>query len=224
MSDPSTRQRRPRHPIQLSLLYRSKCPAPTRAGVGWTRNLSEGGASVELAESLQPSTPLQVLFQTDRSSIEVEARVVWTGEQGSTGGGILHGVAFTRIAPYQQEALRDLLRSSQGQRRHAGVRLPAEISIMWRRKGQAGPLFQGRAGDISRAGLLLRLPQALPAGTVLEITLHIANEPVTAEGTIVWVDPSTERRSGEPIRHGFRFTALGWTSALAMALFLAAVP
>ncbi len=76
MSDPSTRQRRPRHPIQLPLLYRSKGPAPTRAGVGWTRNLSEGGACVELAESLHLSTPLQVLFQTDRSSIEVEARVV----------------------------------------------------------------------------------------------------------------------------------------------------
>jgi len=33
--------------------------ALARTGVGWTRNLSEGGACVELAEPLRPHMPLR---------------------------------------------------------------------------------------------------------------------------------------------------------------------
>jgi len=34
----------PRYPIQLPLLHRVIGPPATGAGMGWTRNLSEGGA------------------------------------------------------------------------------------------------------------------------------------------------------------------------------------
>ncbi len=224
MPDPSASPRHPRYPIQLPFLYRSKGPAPTRAGVGWTRNLSEGGACVELAEGIQPPMLLQLFLQTDHGPIEVEAQVVWAGEPSVTGGGVLYGVAFTQVAPDQQQTLQALLRSPQTQRRHAGIRLPADIAVLYRRKGKAGPPLQGWAENISRAGLLLCLPEALPPGTTLEVLLQIPNEPVTAEGAIVWVEPPTGRKPGEPIRHGFRFTALGWSTALALVLFQAALP
>lgn len=216
MAQPPAHQRILRYPIQLPLLYKPTGPARARARMGWTRNLSKAGACVELAERLTPGMPLQVLLQTAHGSIEVEAQVVWAGEPGSAGGGIFHGMVFTHVAPDQDQALGDLLRTSEAHVRHAGIRLTSEIVVTCQRKGEAGPPLQGWTGDISRAGLLLRLPTALPPGTMLEVTLHIAGERLTAEGTVVWVEPSQARRPGEPVRHGFRFTALG--------LFLEALP
>lgn len=53
MSDWAALRRFPRYPIQLPVLYKLKGPA-LQTGVGWTRNLSEGGAWLELAERLPP--------------------------------------------------------------------------------------------------------------------------------------------------------------------------
>ena len=216
MAEPEAQQRYLRYPIQLPLLSKPTGPTPVRAGMGWTHNLSKAGACVELAERLQPGMPLEVLLQAAHGSIEVEAQVVWTGEPVRAGGGIFHGMVFTRVVADQEQILGDLFRTSEAHVRHAGVRLTSEIAVTCQRKGEAGPPLHGSTGDLSRAGLLLRLPEAIPPGTALEVTLHIAGERLTAEGTVVWVDPPEARRSREPIRHGFRFATLG--------LFLAALP
>ena len=184
--------------------------------MGRTHNLSKSGACVELAERLQLGAPLEVLFQSTQGSVEVGAHVVWAGESSSAGGGTLQGLVFTWLASDQKQALGDLLHTSETHVRHAGVRLASELAITCQRKDGVGPPLQGRTGDISRAGLMLLLPAALPVGTVLDITLQIAAERLTAEGTVVWVEPPQVRRPGEPARHGIRFTALG--------LFLAAMP
>ena len=205
-----------RYPIQTPLLYKPMGSAAGKGGMGWTRNLSQGGACVELAERLQPGTPLQVVFQTAHANIEVEAQVIWARESTAAGGSVFHGVTFARVATDQDQALRDLLRTSAAHVRHAGVRLISEIPVTCQHKGKAGPVLQGWAGDIGRAGLLLCLPQAVDPGATLELTLHFAGERVTADGTVVWVEPLEARKPGEAVRHGVRFNALG--------LFLAALP
>jgi hypothetical protein len=212
-----------RYPIHLPLLHKPRAPAPTRAGVGWTRNLSEGGACVELAERLQPQLPFRVRLRTDRGAIEVEAQVVWAGEPGRAGGGVLHGVIFTQVSPEQHQALRDLV-YRKGDRGHAGVRLPFEVSVTCQRKGQPGLPLQGWTGDISPGGLLLRLPQGLSPGTLLELTLYTPNGPLTVGGTVVWAEPSQRRTPEEPIRHGLRFTSLGWSASLSLGLLLTVLP
>ncbi len=228
MPDGSECRRIPRYPIQLPLLHAPKTTAATWSGAGWTHNLSEGGACVELDRRLSAPTAVQVRFQTDCGAIEVEAQVVWEVEPpggGATpaGGGVLHGVAFTHLAPDQLLALRDLLLSQRRERR-AGVRLPLDLAVTCRLRGEAGPPLQGRAGDMSRGGLLLRLSQALPPGTLLEVTLLPPSGRVTVEGEVVWVDPAYRQTFGEPIRHGLRFTALGWSTSLSLALLLAEGP
>jgi hypothetical protein len=120
--------------------------------VGWTRNLSQGGACVELAERLQPGVLLHVLLRTDRGAIELEAEVAWASEAAAEGGGILHGLTFARIAPDQLQALQTLI-VSKGQVQLAGVRLPLEISVTCQPKGKQGRALGGTTGDISRAGL-----------------------------------------------------------------------
>lgn len=220
MGDGLERRQFRRFPLQLPLLHKSKAPAPARSGVGWTRNLSEGGACVELGERLRLQNPFRLRLQTDGGPIEVEAEVAWAGEPASTGESILHGVAFTQVAPDQLEPLRDLI-LFKGHMRHAKVRLPFEFPVTCQRKGLAAPSFQGRTRDISRGGLLLRLPQVLPPETPLEVTLHTPTGPLTVEGTVVWVAPPEGRIPGGPIRHGFQFAALGGPKSLSLALLLA---
>jgi hypothetical protein len=80
---------------------------------------------------------------------------------------------------------------------------------------------EGRTGNGSRGGLLLRLSRVLPLGTRLELTLHPPDGPISAEGEIVWVEPPEGRSRDKPARHGLRFTALGWSRSLSLALLLA---
>jgi hypothetical protein len=220
MPDGLERRQFRRFPLQLPLLHKFKAPAPVRSGVGWTHNLSEGGACVELGERLMPQTPFWLRLQTDGGPIEIEAEVAWAGEPDATGGSVLHGVLFTQVAPDQLHPLHDLI-LFKGHMRHPKVRLPFDFPVTCQRKGLAAPAFQGRTRDISRGGVLLRLPQILPPDTALEFTLHTPIGPLTLEGTVIWVAPPEGRTPGGPIRHGLQFTALGGSKSLSLALLLA---
>ena len=215
-----TLQRPPRYPMRLPFLHKPQAPAPVRTGVGWTRDLSEGGACVELAEALQPQIPLCIRLQTDQGPIEAEAQVVWTGEFYPGRGGVLHGIAFTHLAPTQLQALAGLL-LFKGDMREAGVRMSVDLPVTCLPKGPAAT-YQGRTGNVSRGGLMLRLPERLPHRTELEVILHMSTGPVKAEGVIAWAGSPEGREPGAPIPHGFRFTSLNWSSSLALGLLLTA--
>ncbi len=214
------RQRTPRYPIHLPILHASEGSPSADAGVGWTRDLSEDGMCVELAERFPPPTSLQVRLRTDLGVIELGACVVWAGEARLNGGGVLHGVAFTQVTPDQHQALRDLV-VRKGELLPVSVRVPLTLSILYRCKGEAGSFRQAWTGDISRGGLLLHLPQALTPETTLEIMLHTPKGPLATEAAAVWVEPPERRTPGEPIRHGVRFTALDWSGSLSLGLLLA---
>jgi hypothetical protein len=210
-----------RYPIVLPIQHTMpRGRGPADAGVGWTRNLSEGGACVELAENLRRQLILHLRIRTAHGAIEAEARVIWHQELPEAGHLILHGVVFTHLAPDQRQALRDLLLAQQQEHR-SGLRLPAALVVSCRVRGESGPLLRGRTGNLSRGGLLLQLSQALPPGTGLEITLHAPRGSITAEGQVAWVDPGFRQSFGDPIRHGVHFTSLGWASSLSLARLLA---
>ena len=222
MSEWPAQRRFPRQPIHLPVLHDATSPGSTGRRAGWTRDLSEGGACLELGERLPMPGLIHIQLQTDRGAIEVEAQVVWeTGarEEAKGEGWILHGVAFTRLSPDQLQALRDLL-LSQDQDRRLGVRLPIDVPVTCQPADPTTPPLHGRTGDVSRGGLLLRLSQVLPPGTALKLALDRPNGRVTAEGEIVWVESPESRTPGEPIRHGVRFTALGWSRSLSLALLM----
>jgi len=188
-------------------------------GAGWTRSLSEGGATVELSERLRPRTPLRLRLKSDQGIVEAEAQVVWSGGRLPEGGGVVHGLAFTQIAPDHVLALREMFHPVSSVR-HAGVRLSLDVPITCHPKSPAGPPLQGRTGNVNRGGLFLRLPRLLPTGTVLEITLHVPKDPLTVDGAVVWVEPPEIWKPGESIGHGVRFTALDWSTLLSLGLLL----
>jgi hypothetical protein len=219
VSDWPVQRRFPRYVIQLPLQRRASVPAPGQAEVGWTRDLSEAGACVELAEGLRLQMPLDLLLRTDRRGIELQAQVVWVAESRRLEGGILHGVMFTHLLPEQLGALRDLIRA-KGQVQRAGVRVPLEISVTCTPARPRRPALQGLAADASHGGLLLLLPEVVAPGSTMSVTLQIPNGPLTVEGSVVWGEPPGGRAVGPPFRHGFQFTTLGWSASLSLGLFL----
>jgi hypothetical protein len=178
--------------------------------MGWTRNLSEGGACVEVAEGVPTDATLGLRLQTEHGAIEAEAKVVWAATPDSDRGMFRHGVAFTRMAPDQRQILRELC-LTEAKARHTGVRIPSDLLVAYQAQDDAGAPRWGLMENVSRGGLLLGLPQLLSPGTRLKVCWQIASERLTAEGTIVWVEPREARTPGEPIPHGFRFIALGFS-------------
>jgi hypothetical protein len=213
------RRRFPRFTIHLPLIYAPQAPWPTSLGAGWTRSLSEGGATVELSGRLRPRTPLRLLLKTGQAPIEVEALVVWTGGRVPEGGGLVHGLAFTEIGPDQVVALREMF-PGPSIIRNAGVRIPLDAPVTCHPRNPDGPPLQGRTGNVSRGGLFIRLPRLLSPGTAMEVTLHASREPVILHGSVVWVEPPEIWNPGESIGHGLRFTDLDWSTLFSLALLL----
>jgi PilZ domain-containing protein len=197
-------QKFPRYPIQVPLLHAILSRRAERSSMGWTRNLSEGGACVELAEVVPAATAVRLCFQTDHGTLEAKAEVVWAAAPDRDTGLVPHGVAFTRMAPDERQTLRALLQTP-ATARHSGTRFPVDLPVAYRALNQSGPPHWGWIENVSRGGMLLNLHELLQPGTQLKVTWQIATQHLTAEGTIIWVEPSEGRT---PIRHGFRFTAL----------------
>ena len=208
-----------RYPIVVPVLYATKSPEPVRSGAGWTCNLSEGGACLELSDRIDPSTHLALVLRTDQDRVSMEGRVVWTKQLGPENGTI-HGVAFDRTSPDQHQALKDLLRR-KGMVWKGVVRIPVDLPVICRPKGQPRSLHQGRTENVSRGGLSLRLYLVVPTGTHLEVTLQTAQGHLPTEGTIVRVEPLEAQIPGEPIRHGFRFTEIRPPAVMALSRVLA---
>ena len=219
----SMSDRRPRYPLQVPLIYAS-WGRSTIPGAGWTWNLGEWGACIELAEAIPPQMSLDLRLHTGQGTYFVESQIAWTEDATLArflGGGILHGVTFSGMAPIHRQGLRDLLLAQYGERRTA-VRFSVDLPILSQPQGADAPrVLRGRTGNISRNGLLIRLGQTLSPGTVLKVTLQAPSGRITVTGEIVWVDPDYRQTFGDPIRHGLRFSAMDWTGPVALARFLA---
>jgi hypothetical protein len=162
---------------------------------------------------------VRLRLQTEHGAIEVEGVVVWAAAPDRARGVVPHGVAFTRIAPEQQQDLRELL-LTKGKTRHTGARMVCDLLVAYQVKDHAGPPQWGWMENVSRGGLLLSLPRLLPPGTRLRLAWQIASERLTAEGMIVWVESRERPAHGEPIRHGFRFTDLNCSPSPAGPAFM----
>jgi hypothetical protein len=111
MSELAEKRKVFRSEIRRPVLYRRKAPGPIKAGVGWTHNLSDEGACLELSDRLEESSAIQLLFQTDHGGLAVGAVVIWAAALRQRGEGILHGVSFPDLTPDQRQALHELLHS-----------------------------------------------------------------------------------------------------------------
>ena len=132
-------------------------------------------------------------------------------------------MAFAALTPAQVAALRRLISpTALGQR--ARPRFPFQCPLTC--QGPAGPVA-GETANVSRGGLLLRLTLALPLGTPLGFSLSTPKGAITGTGEIMCVEAPGGPAAGAAIRHGLRFTALGWADTYVLAVLvtdLSAVP
>jgi hypothetical protein len=151
MPDGSEQHRSPRYPIHLPFAYTVKAGVSPGVRGGWTRSLSEGGASVELAERFRLQTLLSLRLLTDRGIVAADARVIWLGKSAPAAGGLIHGLAFTQIAPEHLQTLRDLFHHLVVTRQ-GGLRLPLDLPVTCHPADPSGPPLQGRTGNVGRGG------------------------------------------------------------------------
>jgi hypothetical protein len=207
MVEKSATRRSPRYPIVLPLIYEPKAPAPAQAGRGYSCSLSEGGACLELAESLAPGTHLRLVLLIHQSGLALDAEVLWVGRPGVPSSSTLHGVGFTGVTPEQRQALQELIQRLAKLPQQV-PRLPIKIPVWCRPTGSAGAPLCGWTDDISRDGLAVLLPGQLPVGTGVEVGLTTPQGTFSAEATVVWLEPADRLPGGELTRHGVRFTTL----------------
>jgi len=218
----SARHRFPRYQIQLPVLQKAD-PSATRVEVGWTRDLSESGACLVLPARLPAPAVIWLRLQTDHGPIEVEARVVWSGEAPAPGRGVVHGVAFLATTGEQRQALHGML-AARGQAAESGLRVLLDLPVTCRPANEEAPSLHGRTVDFSRGGVLLLLDRPLPPGTSLAVLLHTPRGSLTAEGVVIWADEPGAEASGAPVQHGLRLTSLSWSTPLVLGLVLANPP
>lgn len=202
----SSDRRFPRYQIVLPVSYQtlpSGAGLP-REGSGWTRNLSETGACLELTQSLSVGTVLLLSLRDEGGELALEARVVWVGYPPLPSGGTLHGVAFGEMTLHERLVLPALIRRQAGLRVQA-ARIPAALPVTCRALGAAGAVLQGWTGDLGREGCMLLLPEQFPVGTAISVTLTTPHGDVTATATVVWVEPSILAVMRRLTRHGVRF-------------------
>jgi hypothetical protein len=204
--------------VQIPLVYWKEAD-PQQLGGGWTHNLCEHGVGVELDASLRPWLPLGLRLLTTYGPLDLRARVIWIGGL-QLGGGTLHGLEFRQLTAHQRVFLADYVQLLQGRAR-AGVRFPLTRPVQCQPKSPSGPPFEGHTGNISRGGAMLALPQVVPVGSVLGVTIRTAAGTAAVDGVIVWVDPPAKRSPGAPVRHGMEYVLLDWPTALLLAQVLA---
>jgi CheY-like chemotaxis protein len=190
-----------RYLVQLPLYYQRGRPSRQGVGVGWTRNLSEGGACIELAEPFDVSAEIQLGLQTYLGGVRLQCQVVWR-DMADASGRVLHGVKFLNLSAGCRLVLQQMLRVSSAQP-HSLLRRACEVPLVCTVRGSRGRSWDGRTGNIGPHGLLAHLPEDLPVGTDVDLTCNPPHDgPVRLGGRIAWVEgrDATTRRA--TTRHG----------------------
>lgn len=208
MRDKSNLRHSPRYQIGLPVFCKAtpKGVRAPKAGSGWTRNLCATGACLELTESLASGTSLSLVLETEEGSLALDAEVVWVAHPSLPGGHTLHGVSFPQNSPDQRQALEALLRR-KGPVRSRTSRIPAALPVQCRPIGVGETDLRGWTGDLSEDGCSLLLPDRLPVGTLIALTLTTPRGDFTVEATVVWAEPTARVPTRQLRRHGARFTA-----------------
>jgi hypothetical protein len=99
---PKERRRHARSPVQFPVTCLVRVPGAAQAGpplAGRLRNVSVGGALLELPACVPPGGTVAMGVPTKTGSVEVEGRVIWVTAGAGTGGGqtYVHGVQLSTM-------------------------------------------------------------------------------------------------------------------------------
>jgi len=205
-----------RYVINLPFRYRRAAETAYHPEIGWTRDLSGRGAWVELPEAVAPSSRLDIALRTPQGDLRLGGHVVWVCPEPHERP-YLHRLAFACVMPEQRDRLRALLARAEPQ---GAGRLYCALAATCQRKGVACAALPCETRDVSDGGLALRLPERVPPGTQLRVSVPTACGRVTADAQVVWAEQAGPRPRGAPYRHGLRFLRLDPSSELPLRALL----
>src|SRR5512138_751473 len=197
------RHRVPRYQVIVPARYTARTRQGPRIGRGWTRDLSETGACLQISEHLSPATPLTLVIENEAGGFTLEARVVWVGSPAGPDQSRLHGVEFSRdcIAIAGGAVRAWLIRRSV-----AVARLAAALPAVCRRTDAQSQPLDGWTADLGYGGCGLFLPEHLPVGTLVDVVLTTPGGELKTSGVIVWETGSKGSQTRHLFEHGLRFT------------------
>lgn len=192
-------RRAPRYHVVLPIRYDTTSEG-TSTRTGWTQDLSQHGACVELPEHLAPGTALALVVETETGAIPLSGTVVWSDASNPAGPSHLHGLQFTPGSDVQD-------RLGAWLQRHPpqASRMAASLPVRCRQCDGVSPLVEGWTADIGNGGCALFLPERLPVGTLVDLLISTPCGEVPAQGVVVW-EGSKAPGSQRLVEHGFRFT------------------
>lgn len=203
------RRRHRRYPLELPVRCRLGEPAGAaqRNLLGHTLDISEEGLAIVLPTSVAPGTDVTILLDLPVGPVVAEATVTWGAPPAGEQEGQRHGLKIREMAPphdlrWQQFLAR--VTSQAYSRRHGrlGIGLRAQCEVLSRPRREV----DGRTVDLSLGGVQLLLPEAIPVGTRLQLSLQVAMGPRAMEGEVVWCAPA----GGGEHRVGVQFLQQAW--------------
>ena len=218
MAQPSFAERLSRYAVALPFAYRAPGIDAVPPAAGWTRDLSERGAWVELPEALAVATDLEVRFGTGADTPWLPAQVAWAHPEPTRPRWYLHGLTFARLTPAQTDHLRALLAQ---ERPRGTLRCYCDLAVSCRRPDGVGGALHGQIRDLSEGGAALRLPARMPPGTPVRVEAETAFGAITAEAQVVWAEAPAALPRGALFGHGLRFRRVAMASSLPLSVFLA---
>lgn len=110
------------------------------------------------------------------------------------------GSSLLRAVELALNATRPLAKQERRHHPRLPAIIPVECSVV--RQGRRD--LAGRTENVSLGGVLLMLPEALPAGTAMHLRLALPEGLVTATGTVRW--QQTRATNGGEFSHGVELT------------------
>lgn len=206
-----------RFAINMPFRYRFHADGGGRPHGGWTRNLSTRGAWVEMPERVAAPIGLEVWFDAPGPELRLAARVAWVSLDPQNRSA-LHGLRFTCVAPEQQKRLCALV----ARRKMCPVgRLYCPLAATWQCEAAGNVALPCETRDLSPGGVSLRMPEPMPTGARVQVTIPTAFGVIGAVAQVVWAEPPDARPRGASYRHGLRFLSLNSSSELPLKLLLA---
>lgn len=139
---------------------------------------------------------MTVLLDLPEGPAVAGATVVWAAPAADEEGRC-HGLRIREMAPTHEVRWREFLVRMASQtysRRHGrlGVRLQIQCAVL----GRPPRELRGRTVDLSPGGVQLLLPEAVPVGTRLNLSLQVPMGPRALEGEVVWCTPAEGGSTG----------------------------
>ena len=188
---------------------------PAQTGTGWTEDLGERGACLKLSTALHLGWRLGLVIFADPDVVEAEANVIWV-RAGGQRKFCYHGVEFVHVTPAYYEALLRVLPPKKSLQRRAFRRFPLTMPVLCQVARVNTPPMEGQIGDISRAGVMILLPQQVSPRTRVDITFY-RPQAEQVRGKVRWVANSKD--ASGMFRHGIEFVRGPLSTQMFLSLF-----